>query len=159
MSNQYTLKVYLPGMARSVYRIIQISGRDTLDKLCSVILDSFDFSHEHLYEFCMDNRMYMEYNFQSHPQHGEPSSAIALDKLCLAKGQNFSLHYDFGDDWMFTIHVQKIESETRKSAPAVLRAAGEVEQYPSWDEEEEDVDEFEVIHMDGRREIIRRRDI
>jgi hypothetical protein len=53
------------------------------------------------------------------------------------KGQNFTLHYDFGDDWMFTIHVQKIEVEIEKSAPHVLKAKGEIEQYPSWDEWDE----------------------
>lgn len=35
-------------------------------------------------------------------------SMIKIYRPDLAKGQNFSLHYDFGDDWMFTIHVQEI---------------------------------------------------
>ncbi len=41
--------------------------------------------------------------------------------LRLVKGQNFSLHYDFGDDWMFTIHVQKIENAESYAAPVVLK--------------------------------------
>lgn len=61
MGKQYTLKVYPAGMSRTAYRVIQISGKETLDRLCSVIISSFDFIDEHLYEFCMDNRMYERY--------------------------------------------------------------------------------------------------
>ncbi len=130
---QYTLKVYPAGMSRSVYRTIQISGRETLDALCRVIIASFDFIDEHMYEFCMDNRMYSDYSYQSAPERGERSTRVKIEKLQLIKGQNFSLHYDFGDDWMFTIHVQKIEEETEKRPPMVLKEKGEIEQYPSWD--------------------------
>jgi len=91
----------------------------------------------------MDNRMYSEYSFQSDPEDGEPSTEIKLERLHLEKGQNFSLHYDFGDDWMFTIHVQKIEEETEKHVPMVLKAKGKIEQYPSWDDWDEDDEEWE----------------
>jgi len=134
MGKVYTLKVYPAGMSRTVNRTLRISGSETLDTLCGTIIDSFNFIDEHLYEFCMDNRMYSEYSFQSDPEDGEPSTRIKLERLHLEKGQNFSLHYDFGDDWMFTIHVQKIEEETEKHGPEVLKAKGEIEQYPSWDD-------------------------
>ena len=142
MGKVYTLKVYPAGMSRSVYRTIQISGSETLDVLCGVIINSFDFIDEHLYEFCMDNRMYSDCSFQSDPEGDEPSTKIRLDKLHLFKGQNFSLHYDFGDDWMFTIHVQKIE-EDEKQASKVVKAKGEIEQYPSWDDWDENDEEWE----------------
>ena len=133
MGKVYTLKVYPAGMSRTVNRTLRISGSETLDTLCGAIIDSFHFIDEHLYEFCMDNRMYSEYSFQSDPEDGEPSTRIKLERLHLEKGQNFSLHYDFGDDWMFTIHVQKIEEETEKRPSMVLKEKGEIEQYPSWD--------------------------
>lgn len=87
--------------------------------------------------------MYSDCSFQSDPEYGEPSTKIAMDKLHLEKGQNFSLHYDFGDDWMFTIHVQKIEEEEKGITPIVLKAKGEIEQYPSLDEWDEDDEEWE----------------
>ncbi len=55
-------------------------------------------------------------------------------KIGLVKGQNFSLHYDFGDDWMFTIHVQKTEEETGKTKPEIIKSVGNLEQYPDYDE-------------------------
>ena len=135
-SKKYTLKIYLPGTARSVYRVLAISGNDTLEKLCTAILEAFDFSDEHLYEFCMDNKMYGEDSYYRCPEEGQRSADIALDQLHLAKGQNFSLHYDFGDDWMFTIHVQKIENVEGYAKPSVLKSMGYVCQYPDWDDEE-----------------------
>ena len=41
---------------------------------------------------------------------------------------------------MFTIHVQKIEKEVQKRQPVVVKAKGDIEQYPDcedWDEDEE----------------------
>ena len=41
---------------------------------------------------------------------------------------------------LFTIHVQKIEKEVQKRQPVVVKAKGDIEQYPDcedWDEDEE----------------------
>ena len=132
---QYLMKVYPVGWGREVYRNIEICGDNTLDQLCEIILEAFDFFDEHLYEFCMDNRMYREYNYQSDPEEYGPSTNIALDKLGLCKGQKFSLHYDFGDDWMFAIRVSKINEVPEKTETRILKSKGEISQYPNWDEE------------------------
>ena len=140
---RYTFKVYPAGQGRTVYRTMEISGKETMDRLCEFILEAYDFIHEHLYEFCMDNRMYSDFSYQYDPEDGGPSTDIAIDEIGLVKGQNFSLHYDYGDDWMFTIHVQKIEEEPRKQPPALLKSVGSVEQYPDCDEWDDEEDEYE----------------
>lgn len=135
--SRYTLKVYPAGQGRSVYRIIEISGKDTLDRLCEFIMESFNFIHEHLYEFCMDNKIYSDDSYQFDPEDDSPSTDIAIDKICLVKGQKFSLHYDYGDDWMFTILVQKKEPESVREAEKLLKSVGNVDQYdwePNWEE-------------------------
>ena len=138
---RYTFKVYPAGQGRTAYRTMEISGKETLDRLCEYILESFGFIHEHLYEFCMDNKMYSEDSYQYDPEDGGPSTDIAIDKIGLVKGQNFSLHYDYGDDWMFTIHVQKLEDEAQETGPKLIKSVGHVEQYPNWEEWGEE-DEF-----------------
>ena len=138
MKKKYILKVFPAGNGREVYRVIEISGEHSLDDLCDVILSAFDFIDEHLYEFCMDNRMYSDYSYQSDPESGEPSTRVKLDKMGLVEKQKFSLHYDFGDDWMFVITVQKIEETQEKVAPKVIKEKGAIEQYPDWDEDEYD---------------------
>ncbi len=143
MKKQYTLKVYPAGQSRTVYRVLEISGEDTLDDLCRAILDAFDFIDGHLYEFCMDNRMYTDYSYQADPEGDGPSTAIEIDKLYLQDGQNFMLHYDFGDDWQFMIHVQKMEDAVEYASPRVIREKGVLEQYPDWEEEDEEEEEEE----------------
>lgn len=59
---------------------------------------------------------------------------IALDELGLIEGQKFSLHYDFGDDWMFAIRVIKIEEVKRHRKPMLLSSKGSVEQHPEGEE-------------------------
>ena len=130
MKKKYTLKVFPAGAGREVYRIIEISGEHSLDDLCRAILSAYDFTDEHLYEFCMDNRMYGAWSYQSDPEDGGPSTRIKLDKIGLEMKQKFSLHYDFGDDWMFTITVQKITETSEKIAPTVIKEKGSIEQYP-----------------------------
>lgn len=79
---QYFMKIYPAGRGSDVYRNIEICGNSTLNQLnqlCQVILEAFDFIDEHLYEFCMDNRMYSEYTYQSDPGGDEPLADITLD--------------------------------------------------------------------------------
>ncbi len=134
MSKQYSIKVYPAGMGREVYRNIEICGDETLDRLCQIILEAFDFDDEHLYEFCMDNCMYSENSYQSDPEEDDDASTdIALDKLKLNKGQKFWLHYDFGDDWMFTITVHKINEVEESFEPRIVKSKGQIQQYPYLD--------------------------
>ena len=87
--------------------------------------------------------MYSEDSYVFDPDDDSPDTDIAIDKIGLVKGQYFSLHYDFGDDWMFTILVQKKETESQKTPPILIKSVGEVEQYPDWDDEfDEDEEDF-----------------
>ena len=133
---RYTLKVYPQGQGNKIYRVLEISGRDTLDKLCEFIMEAFDFCHEHLYEFCMDNKPFSKnaYCYDPEGEFGLPSTDIAIEKLGLVKGQKFTLHYDFGDDWMFTITVQKIEDEKRTKTPKLVKSKGVLYQYSPWED-------------------------
>ena len=142
MVNVYKLRVYPAGMSREVDRVLEICGGDTLDSLCESILEAFDFIHEHLYEFCMDNKMYSDYSYQYDPEYqGAPNTKTKIDKIGLYKGQNFSLHYDFGDDWMFTIHVQSITQANEYFRPRLIKGKGKIKQYPSWDDEDDEWDD------------------
>ena len=134
MNNQYLMKV----RGRDVYRNIEIGGNSTLNQLSGVILESFDFIDEQLDGFCMDNHIYSEDAYQSDPEGEEPSADVILDEVRLCKGQKFTLHYDFGDDWMFTITVSKIVEVQKDFSPRIVKAKGSIQQYPDWDEDEFD---------------------
>ena len=128
---RYTLKVFPLGPDRGKYRIIEISGADTLDDLCVFILKAYDFFHEHLYEFLMDNRRDSDDRYMYYPMEDYPSTDIEIGEFELVEGQNFLLHYDFGDSWYFRIQVQKIEEEPERTPPELIKSVGHVRQYPN----------------------------
>ena len=141
---RYTFKVYPQGMGRTAYRVFEISGSENLDALAYVILECFDFTHEHMYEFSMDGDLYSPYNIISYSDEGQQTTdRVRIDQLDLTKGDKFIFHYDFGDDWVFVVSVQKIAETETPEEPKLLRGKGAVEQYPDWDEDEdwEDADE------------------
>lgn len=136
MSTQYSIKVYPAGKGRDVYRNIEICGDETLDQLCRIILDAFDFIDEHLYEFCMDNRQYGKDVYYATSMEQDPSTDIALDKIGLYNGQKFLLHYDFGDDWMFNIRVLNIDEVKDSFESRIVKSKGYIQQYTydEWNE-------------------------
>ena len=134
MSEKLTLKVFPKGWGREAYRVFEISDTQTLEDLCYRILACFDFDADHMYAFYMDNVPYSR--TAAYSCDGFRSvSAAKLSLFHLLKGQKFILHYDFGDDWMFMINVQKVEPSDGKEKFKLIRSKGSVEQYPDWDEE------------------------
>ena len=88
-----------------------------------------------LLEEQMDNKKFSEHSYRLESEYGRPSTRVQIDKIGLTMKQKFSLHYDFGDDWMFTITVQKIEETSEKIETKIIKEKGFVSQYLDWDEE------------------------
>ena len=130
----YTFKVYPSGSGRSVYRVFQISGEATLHDLCEEILFLFGFDFDHLYEFLMDNKPYggpgPHFECLDLFDGGAVTKKIRIGSLQLFPGQKFTLHYDFGDDWMFVITAQKMEETEDPVETRELSGKGSIEQYP-----------------------------
>ena len=138
MNKRYTLKIYPKGMGRDAYRVIEISDNRKLSTLAEEILDAFDFDFDHLYEFIMSGEMYRSHDVYVAPGiDGERSANIKLDKLGLEKGRKFLYHYDFGDDWLFIVSVQKVTEEDGPHETEVIKSKGDVYQY-GFEEEEDD---------------------
>ena len=138
METKLTLKVYPTGGGRSAYRVIEVSDRITLADLCGIILVSFDFDDDHLYAFYMDNNARRSMAAYTYEGWGGDNSRVhvKLSQFGLVKGHKFILHYDFGDDWMFHITVQKAE-EVENAPTRIIKSVGEVAQYPGCDEDVE----------------------
>ncbi len=145
---KYTVRVFPAYMEQKVYRIMEFAGNQSLDQVCMRILDAFDFDDtDHLYEFSMDNQKYGRYCYWCEPDNAfQQSTGVRLDKIGLVEGQKFTLHFDYGDDWMFPIIVNKIEEVAGPVHPRVIKAKGHVEQYPEdwgWGDDGEDEEDEE----------------
>lgn len=134
----YVIKAALSGHC---YRHIRIGKQETLGTLSEMILHAFDFDDDHCHAFFMDNRYWSDVNsyYSDDMEEGcRVSYKMPLRRLGLKKGDTFKYLFDFGDEWRFQCRVLQ-ELEEKTETPCVIKAAGESpEQYPSWDDDEEE---------------------
>jgi len=110
-----------------VYRKIAAPGFIDLDELANSILSAFKFDNDHLYAFIYKNRYGItERAVHSYMEGNEPyASDCIINELPLHKGMELTFHFDFGDDWLFQLVVESIESnDARYSKPKVIEQKG-----------------------------------
>ena len=129
----YVFKVSLG----KIWRLIAVPSSYNLASLANAILDSVDFDDDHLYEFTWRDRFGAQVT-AGHDYTEEPpfASEMKLGKLGLRPGQTMKFLFDFGDNWLFDVKLERIDPPSpRMKKPRVLESHGKApEQYPSWDE-------------------------
>ena len=127
----YIVKVSLG----NVWRRIAIPGNLDMDWLSSVILNAFQFDHDHLYSFRYKNRFGLETEI-NHPYVEEPLFAdeVAVQEVLRQPGMSMIFLYDFGDNWEFTVELERIDPvDPRLKKPKILEKHGKApEQYAYW---------------------------
>lgn len=132
---------------RSISRVIEIRGDQTLEDLHWAIFDAFDRDDPHMYEFQFGKKP-MDPNGPRYvmPEAGDdgfgPPAAgytddTTIDDLNLTTKSQFGYWFDFGDDWQHQINVVGItEGEPKGRFPRITKRTGESPpQYIDWDEE------------------------
>ncbi len=137
--NIYQLKV-ISGIDEEIYRIIKICGNNSLDDLSDAILDSFNFDHDHMYLFNMDMEPYGGNSYEISSSNGEKSTKALIDNVIEEDDQIFLYLYDFGDEWIFIIIVEKIE-ENECLKPKTIESKGKLSQYGDLDDDLDDDDD------------------
>lgn len=126
---------------KGCYRHIRIPANKKLSYLAEYILDCFEFDHDHLYSFFMNNRLWdstEEYAFMPEDPYTNDASVYKLSDLDLEAGKQFKFLYDYGDEWEFQCKVLRAENSDDKKA-SVLKSVGEPPcQYGMYDDEEDD---------------------
>jgi len=124
----------------SVWRRIGISGDQELEELSNAILEAFDFDNDHLYQFTYKNRKGISVEVYA-PQFDEDSctTEVCIGEMGLNPGDALLYVYDYGDQWEFTLILEKIDEKNKNiSTPVILESYGE-----SPDQYECDDDYFE----------------
>ncbi|MFZ3578035.1 plasmid pRiA4b ORF-3 family protein [Virgibacillus sp. DJP39] len=106
---------------------IILSSKNTMEDLHKVILKAFDFDDDHLYSFFMDGRKWSQDCIVSpYDDSGAPNAAeVTIGSVGLTNGRRFMYLFDFGDEWTFTVTVEKIqESDPEPVAPHITEKHG-----------------------------------
>ncbi len=120
-----------------VWRLIAMPADATLGDLVGLVLDSMEFDDDHLYEFTYRDRLGAKAT-AVHPadDDGPWADEIEIGTLPLEPGQTMQLRYDFGDDWRFTIKLERIDPPgPEPKPPRIVESHGEAPaQYEDWND-------------------------
>jgi hypothetical protein len=128
--------VFKVSVTKRCWRRIALSADATLDDLVGVILDSIDFDSDHLYEFSYRDRTGRTVQVLSpEAEEGDSADEVQLGALPLEVGDTMKLVYDFGDNWQFTVQLERIDpSGAEGELPRILEEHGRAPvQYPELD--------------------------
>lgn len=119
MPNVFQLKISLAHVKPAVWRRIVVAASDTLADLHMVIQDAMGWYDSHLHMFFIDGA---EYGVRD--EHGDfdvlDENRYKLSRV-LSEGQKFRYVYDFGDDWVHEIKVEKVRAAGKDEVlPACL---------------------------------------
>ncbi len=137
-----------------VWRNIEIRGDQTLNDLHDAIQAAFNWDDDHLYAFFLSGR-YWDKNtqyvspresndgFGKWLQGGEKSrwaNKASMDSLALSAGQIIAYIFDYGDEWRHRLKLlETCEADPEARYPRTIERHGQApEQYPDWDEGEEE---------------------
>ncbi|MDJ0717389.1 MAG: hypothetical protein QNJ54_24755 [Prochloraceae cyanobacterium] len=136
----YIFKAHL----RKAWRRLAISSHMTLATLSELIIDSFDFEHDHLDMFQYLDRFGRTIEV-THPSADGSihTPEVKIGDLPLVEGGNMTYIFDFGDWWEFLIELETIHpNQSNLNQASILNSHGEAPlQYPY--QEYQEYDELE----------------
>lgn len=114
------MKITLKGSKPAIWRRIVVPAETTLEELHVAIQRAMGWDDQHLYGFCVGDRQ-----FGDGESDEEYAADVTLDDLDLKAKAKMSYNYDFGDDWLHDIVVEKVlPREAKAKYPACTGGEG-----------------------------------
>lgn len=106
----YQLKVSLQGAKPPIWRRIQVPGKTTLAQLHEIVQISMGWEDTHLHQFLIDRTCYCSAEEDDGLRTSRPKNEgkYTLHSLADKIQPSFNYIYDYGDDWIHQIKVEKI---------------------------------------------------
>jgi hypothetical protein len=138
------LFVFKVSLDKDLWRMINIPAQSTLEDLSDAILEAYRFDHDHLYRFLYASRFgFTEEVVHPYMEQSPDTTEVRIGDLTAEPGFKMIYNYDFGDDWNFDVHLERIDPPNPKVKAYQIgkRLGKSPEQYPSWDDDELDDDD------------------
>ena len=112
----------------SIWRRIAIPGNYPIDVLASAIVDSVNFTHDHLYDFRYENRFGVVERID-HPDldtdwAGPRTTKVLVGEVPLQIGQAMTFTYDYGDCWEFEVILESVDPDVTTGYVKLLERHG-----------------------------------
>jgi hypothetical protein len=156
------IRVALAGRL-SIYREIEIEGSKSLYQLAEAIVSAFAFDFDHAFGFYSGLKpatmMRISPRYELFADMGDADPGVlSVKKTKVGKafpdiGHTMLFLFDYGDDWLFRVRLQKTAKKIAKVRyPRVVATHGEAPvQYPDPDDFDEDAPTFGVNPVTGER--------
>ena len=145
---------------KNVYRVLEVKGEISLYKFAETITKVFDFYFDHCFGFFSNTKgnifdsseVYELFTDLKDCESTPGAKGVKKEYVydVFKSGKKMTFYFDYGDDWHFLTECLAVSEPVQgKKYPQLLESKGPVEQYPSYDEEDdfndEDFDEEEVV--------------
>ena len=146
-------------METSPYRIIAVLPETTLSEMGRLIIDAFEFDHDHLFGFYDNfkglNRSKIGYEFIESDEEELDDGIVffqnrvsdknrfniekfTVGDIFLRKGNKWLMLYDYGDEWNFWVSlIDKSKIDPSKKYDRIVESKFDAPpQYPNFDEDD-----------------------
>jgi hypothetical protein len=116
----YQIRVTLRDSRPPIWRRLELSGATSLEKLHRVLQIAFGWTNSHLHQFKVDDDSYSlpEFELDEYGDEIKNERRAKLGQLSFRTNSSFVYHYDFGDNWIHDIVVEKVfEKKSRVVYP------------------------------------------
>ena len=156
------IRVALEGTV-SIYREIEIEGSKSLYRLAEAIVSAFGFDFDHAFGFYSGLKpatmMRISPRYELFADMGDADPGVlSVKKTKIGEafpdiGHTMLFLFDYGDDWLFRVKLQKTAKKIAKVRyPRVVASKGEApEQYPDPEDFDEDAPTFGINPVSGER--------
>lgn len=101
------LNIELEGITPRIWRRFVVPSNITLDRLHDVIQIVMGWTDTHLHEFVIKDNRYTDLSESEENGKREEEGLCRLRSLVDRSGAEFTYIYDFGDDWVHRLKVEK----------------------------------------------------
>ncbi len=115
----YQIRIELMALEPAIWRQVRVPGSLTLDQFHLVIQLAMGWENAHLYSFKVGPVSIGSPEYDQ-PSGTKDSTSVRLRDLGLKVRGKFLYEYDFGDSWLHTIRVEKVEVPDTPVVPECL---------------------------------------
>jgi len=120
----YLFKIQIQGINPPVWRRLLVPEHLTFSKFHNIIQVAFGWENDHVYEFSpsgWDSSPTIGSQFEKYFDDGAEmdSDKVKLSDIFKKEKQTFTYIYDFGDEWVHQITLEKITDEKLKKVSCV----------------------------------------
>ena len=105
---KYKIIAYLQGYKKEIYRIYMVNDNMTIKDFCEAVIISMNGDISHLYEISYNYGVYVCDYMDTEMSYEHKMENITLKDLSLKSQQRLDIRYDFGDEWIFEIKINKV---------------------------------------------------